>query len=297
MFFVFVLFFAISNIVFAQNQLLLNSWFFWTVALFVILFFIIFWLAQNEFIDVPFLSSKRSGSKKDQDLVFEKQLENLPPAQIQSGFFEVSTENKPVVDDKIVLSEMKNKISEVKQSGLVKIRKQDEDENSKSSKIVDEILEEEFNKRRPEFRGEAKAIPILQVQREYSMNEGYKSGEKYNSDETYKSNEEYKSKSNSITIFPQNSSNTTKPNLSSNSNPNSSNANMPNRKSRVFTSKKSISRKQNSRKLHSTKKIRKSKHLKPSTSKSKLKPKRVVVSKSKKNTSGKKHLHKKLKHK
>ncbi len=246
---------------------------------------------------MPFLSSEHSHNKKDQDLIFEKQLENLPPAQVQSGFFEVSTENKPVIDDKIVLSEMKNKISEVKRCGLVKIKKQDENENSKSSEIVDEILDEEFNKRRPEFRGESNPMPILQVQREYSMDEKYKSEEKYNPVERYKPNERYKSKSNSIINSSQNLSNAIKPLSSSNPNPNSSNVNMPNRKSRVFTSQTSISHKQNSHKLHNTKKICKSKRSKLSTSKSKLKPTHTSTIKSKMHTLRKKPLHKKFKHK
>lgn len=147
----------LANGVFAQSAGTIFSP--WLIALFlaiVLIMFAIFWLMKMQSPQLPLpplLPNSGARSAHGSDHSYGVPTSPKP----QHGFYELSSENKPIPDDKILLAGLKSKIHEVKQHGIPKR----EEADPKIVQAVDEILEEEFKRRSPEFRGEKKEISIL----------------------------------------------------------------------------------------------------------------------------------------
>ena len=133
----------------------------WLIGLFLVLaliMFAVFWFMKTQ--NSPSSSTlpiPQSTTSQLSNEEINSKLRNLPTPKVPGQFYEVSSENKPIPDDKMLLANMKSKIKEVKVHGIPKPHKPD----MKIQQAVDEILEQEFKKRAPQFRGEQKENFIL----------------------------------------------------------------------------------------------------------------------------------------
>ena len=147
--------FVLVHAAFAQG-LFASSWLIGLFGMLVLIMFAIFWLMKSQSSDIPMSqigvdkSSPASTAHPDPEIT--ERLKGMPQPKVHDGFFEVSSEYKSLPDEKIVVEQMRNKMDIVKKHGLPK----KEHVDRKIVEAVDEILQEEFERREPEFRGEKK---------------------------------------------------------------------------------------------------------------------------------------------
>jgi len=138
----------------------------WLIVLFLLLLlimFAIFWLMKNQSPKMPYEQKKiEVTSQQHYEDEISSKIKQMPHPKVHNEFFEVSSENKPLPDDKILMAHMKNKIDLVKKHGIPPKEKTPKH----IEQAVDEILQQEFERRSPEFRGEKKTPNLLPTHQE-----------------------------------------------------------------------------------------------------------------------------------
>ncbi|MFH0927677.1 MAG: hypothetical protein V1822_03795 [Candidatus Micrarchaeota archaeon] len=139
---------ALVPAVFAQSGSFFSSWLIGLFVLIILIMFAIFWFMKNQSPSLPSPRHRAAGSGYSGPYSDSQIGQELPNLGTHSGFSEISSENRPLPKDGIVLGELKQKIKEAKEHGLP----EKDEPDARIHAAVDEILQQEFENRHPELK-------------------------------------------------------------------------------------------------------------------------------------------------